>query len=83
MMLGKTLHLVRWNHEGHHWIIRKGQCRMPEVWNATRAEDLDATWDYIEEQVGEAMELMPWADYDEIWNLREEMMISFREFMDA
>lgn len=56
---------------------------MPEVWNATRAEDLDATWDYIEEQVGEAMELMPWADYDEIWNLREEMMISFREFMDA
>lgn len=56
---------------------------MPEVWDATQAKDLDATWDYIEEQVGEAMELMPWAAYDEIWNLKESMMISFREFMDA
>lgn len=56
---------------------------MPEVPNATQAKDLDATWDYIEEQVGEAMELMPWAAYDEIWNLKEDMMLSFREFMDA
>lgn len=56
---------------------------MPEVWDATQAKDLDATWDYIEEQVGEAMELMPWTAYDEIWNLKESMMISFREFMDA
>lgn len=56
---------------------------MPEVSNATQAKDLDATWDYIEEQVGEAMELMPWAAYDEIWNLKENMMLSFREFMDA
>lgn len=56
---------------------------MPEVSNATQAKDLDATWDYIEEQVGEAMELMPWAAYDEIWNLKENMMLSFREFMDV
>lgn len=56
---------------------------MPEVLNATQAKDLDATWDYIEEQVGEAMELMPWAAYDEIWNLKESMMLSFHKFMDA
>ena len=56
---------------------------MPEVPNATQAEDLDAAYDYLEEQVEEAMELMPWAAYDEIWNLKQNMMLSFTEFVRA
>ena len=56
---------------------------MPEVPNATQAEDLDAAYDYLEEQVEEAMELMPWAAYDEIWNLKQNMMLSFTEFERA
>lgn len=56
---------------------------MPEVPNATQAEDLDAAYDYLEEQVEEAMELMPWAAYDEIWNLKQNMMLFFTEFVRA
>lgn len=56
---------------------------MPEVPNATQAEDLDAAYDYLEEQVEEAMELMPWAAYDEIWNLKQNMMLSFTKFVRA
>lgn len=51
--------------------------------DATRAEDLDSVSDYLIEQVGEAMDLMPSEEFEEIWNLKDIMFASFHEFIDA
>lgn len=56
---------------------------MPGFLHATQAEDLYGLWDCIEERFDEAMGLVPRASYDEIWNLKENMMLSFHKFRDA
>lgn len=55
---------------------------MSGVSDATRA-DLNAVSDYFIEQVGETMDLMPWAAHDEIWKLKDIMLASFHELFNV
>lgn len=55
---------------------------MSGVSDATRA-DLNAVGDYFIKQVGETMELMPWAAHDEIWKLKDIMLASFHELFEV